>query len=200
LEKVSGVNISDEDMASEDISKGDIPEEDRSDEDILDEDISDEDMSIEGTSGETMSYLDACSPNYFRLTADGVQMTAWQALHRKVFSAPVRSPDLNGESERPTKRIRLSTQPVEEVRDEDDASSTLSSLLDAFDAEYQENFQHKQNNIEENLTTPIVFEISTICGTEASVNVNDTEEDMDSDDSCDEMLDGLTIALNAFWT
>jgi hypothetical protein len=206
LEELS-VNVSNEDMPDEhileeDILKEDISEEDISEDDTSHEDVSDEDMSVGGASGESMLHLDACSPKDFGPAVEGVQMTAWpwQDIDRNVSSAPVRSLDLNRESERPTKWIRLSTYPVEEVRDEDDASSTMSSLMDAFDAEYHDDFQHKQNSIQGNLTTPIVSEIITICNPRTSATVNDTEEDMDSDDSCDERVGGLTIALNAFWT
>jgi hypothetical protein len=199
LAKIS-VNISDINIPDKDMSDEHTSDEDMSDEDMSDEDISDEDLVVEDTSGETKTNSDACYPQVLGLAEEGFPVGAWQDFDRKVFSAAVRSHDFGEESEQPTKRIRLSTQPIEEVRDGDDASSTMSSLLDAFDAEYQDNFHHKQNSIQGNSTNPITSEIIAICGTSTFATVDDTEKDMNSDDSCDERLDGLTIALNAFWT
>jgi hypothetical protein len=185
LEKVGCINIFNKDMTDEDISEGGI---------------SDEDKSLEATSGAAMIHLDGCSPEDFGLPIKRVQMTA-RHLDRSVFSAPVRRClNLNGESSRPEKPSRLFNQPVEEVRDDDDGSSTMSSLLDAFDTESQDDVQYKQNRVQGNLTTPIVSEQTDNYDASTFATVYNTEEDMESDDSCDERFDGLTIALNAFWT
>ncbi|EPE37155.1 hypothetical protein GLAREA_09318 [Glarea lozoyensis ATCC 20868] len=225
-EEMSDDEMSDEEMSDEEMSDEEMSYEEMSDEEMSYESQSDEytNTSDEDASHEDMYFLEdlirrgyvknlyQCGNSLSEVTIDDalLEINAFTiespflpvGFNAMSVEEPLEPPDSKQNPELLAELRNSGSSSVLSAKiGEDDASSIWSELLDSFDAECQDDLQERGDITMQDLEMPSAYEtVATAYNIGTDMIIDTLEEDAGSDDSSEDRLDGLSLALNAFWT
>ncbi|EHK96418.1 hypothetical protein M7I_7867 [Glarea lozoyensis 74030] len=223
---MSDDEMSDEEMSDEEMSDEEMSYEEMSDEEMSYESQSDEytNTSDEDASHEDMYFLEdlirrgyvknlyQCGNSLSEVTIDDalLEINAFTiespflpvGFNAMSVEEPLEPPDSKQNPELLAELRNSGSSSVLSAKiGEDDASSIWSELLDSFDAECQDDLQERGDITMQDLEMPSAYEtVATAYNIGTDMIIDTLEEDAGSDDSSEDRLDGLSLALNAFWT